>query len=314
MVTTYDLPAWHLQALVWFEQNAGREFDKRPFDVGLATKVTSQQRGIWKPGASKYALSVVQTHKGIYDDLDPDEFEDGTWEYYYHQEGKSAADLRDPERLYSNAGLYRCMEDGIPVGVIIPAESGRGYKVLGLALVISHDAGYFRLLGPVDVSHMTLPVVAEHTGRVSASLIDYPMVDFDPNAAEDNRLKVIAAVHRRQGGPRFRRALLAAYDGLCAVTRYDAPAALEAAHIVPYRGPQTNHITNGLLLRADVHDLFDLGLVAVDAGPMRLILAKELAGTRYERYSGEQLWLPSDPELRPNEEALEKHRLASKVA
>src|SRR5271155_3471993 len=39
---------------------------------------------------------------------------------------------------------------------------------------------------------------------------------------------------------------------------------LEAAHISPYRGLQSNHPQNGLLLRADLHSLFDLGMLAVD--------------------------------------------------
>ena len=48
MASSYDLPLWHIQLLEWFEANAGREFDKRPFDVGLTVKVTSRQRGIWE--------------------------------------------------------------------------------------------------------------------------------------------------------------------------------------------------------------------------------------------------------------------------
>lgn len=32
---------------------------------------------------------------------------------------------------------------------------------------------------------------------------------------------------------------------------------LEAAHVTPYLGPETNDITNGLLLRADLHTLLD---------------------------------------------------------
>ena len=98
------------------------------------------------------------------------------------------------------------------------------------------------------------------------------------------------------------------------MTRYDAPPALEAAHIVPYRGPQTNHPANGLLLRADMHDLFDLGLVAVDADSLRLRLAGELAGTEYEQYEGQRLWLPRDEAARPSREALERHRAGSAVA
>lgn len=313
MSVNYELPAWHVQALEWFEANGGREFARRPFDVGLPKKVTSQQRGIWKPAGTPYALSVVQTHKGVYADQDPVHFEDGTWRYFYHQEGKSPQDLQDPESLYSNAGLFKCWRDSVPVGVIIPAESGRGYQVLGLAFVESYAGGYFGLAGPVSISLGRLPLVAESPATVSAALVEFPATPFDPNAEEDSRLRVIAAVHRRQGAPRFRRALLSAYEGRCAMTQYDAAPALEAAHIVPYRGPQTNHPTNGLLLRADMHDLFDLGLLAVDPS-MRLVIAQDLEKTEYEKYAGWQLWLPGDKELRPNEEALEKHRLQSRVA
>jgi putative restriction endonuclease len=156
--------------------------------------------------------------------------------------------------------------------------------------------------------------VAEQKAHVSVALVELPLGEFDPNTAQDTRLKVIAAVHRRQGAPRFRRALMTAYEGRCAMTQYDAPAALEAAHILPYRGPQTNHPTNGLLLRADMHDLFDLGLVAVDPDSMRLLVAAELANTRYRQYGGQPLFMPSEPELRPNGEALEKHRAQSAVA
>lgn len=313
-MTAYGLPAWHVEALQWFEDHAGQDFAARPFDVGLSVKLTSLQRGIWKPSATVYSLSVVQTHKGVYDDQDPVFFEDGTWEYFYHQEGKTAEDLRDPERLYANAGLFKCMRDGVPVGVLIPATSGQGYHVLGLAMVNSYASGFFGLIGPVSIDSARQPAVAESSRLVSATLVELPLEEFDPNAQEDSRLKVVAAVHRRQGAPRFRRALLSAYDGHCAMTRYDAPPALEAAHIVPYRGPQTNHVANGLLLRADMHDLFDLGLLAVDSGSMTLLMADALAGTQYEQYAGQPLWLPREAELRPNEEALDKHRAMSAVA
>ena len=146
------------------------------------------------------------------------------------------------------------------------------------------------------------------------SLVDFPLGEFDPNAEEDNRLKVVAEVKRRQGAPRFRRALIQAYEGRCAMSGYDASQALEAAHIVPYRGPQTNHPTNGLLLRADMHDLFDLGLIAVDTDTMSLKLAKALEGTMYEPFEDRALWIPREVVARPNVEALQKHRESSAVA
>jgi putative restriction endonuclease len=312
--TAYQIDARHREALLWFETHAAQEFAKRPFDVGLQIKVTSQQRGIWKPSGTPYAISVVQTHKGIYDDQDPLYYLDDTWRYFYHQEGKTAEDFQDPGHLYSNAALFACMRDRVPVGVIIPAENGRGYQVLGLAMVESYASGYFELVGPVSVIEPAELIGAEAPSTLSVSLISLPLGAFDPNAEEDSRLKVVAEVYRRQGAPRFRRALLHAYQGRCAVTRYDAEPALEAAHIVPYRGPQTNHPTNGLLLRADMHDLFDLGLMAVDTDSMRLRLASELQGTMYEQYAEQPLWIPRDAEARPNLEALDKHRMRSAVA
>jgi len=90
MPGTYVLPTWHQDVLEWFERNAGRTTPQRPFDVGLPIKVTSAQKGIWKSGLSPYAISVVQTPKGVYADQDPIFHSDGTWRYFYHQQGQTA--------------------------------------------------------------------------------------------------------------------------------------------------------------------------------------------------------------------------------
>ncbi|TDB38199.1 MAG: HNH endonuclease [Actinobacteria bacterium] len=315
MGTAYRLESWHVDALLWFEENANRVFPNRPFDVGLPIKVSSLQKGIWKPAGIPYAVSVVQTHKGVYDDQDPILHPtDGTWQYFYHQQGKTAEDFRDPGRHFANEALFRCMADGIPVGVIIPGATGRGYQVLGLAMVAGYNQGFFELVGPVSVGIDSRANALENRASVTISLVEFPLEPFNPAAEQDDRIKVIRAVHRRQGAPRFRRALLQAYEGTCAMTRFDAEPALEAAHIVPYRGPQTNHPANGLLLRADMHDLFDLGLVAVDTSTLRLTLAKALEGTKYERYHDQPLWIPRDEVARPSVDALDMHRERSAVA
>lgn len=317
MGPVYQLDPRHREVLEWYEANAGRVFEDRPFDVGLSIKVTSLQKGIWKPAGIPYAVSVVQTRRGIYDDQDPIYFpEEGTWEYFYHQQGKSADDLRDPTRngLFANAALFACIRDRVPVGVIIPSAERKGYQVLGLALVEGYTSGFFRLIGPVSIGAPATDTVAGEAPSTSVALMHLTPDAFDPNSQEDSRHTVIAAVHRRQGAPRFRRALLCAYEGRCAMTDYDAEPALEAAHVIPYRGPQTNHVTNGLLLRADMHDLFDLGLVAVDTDRMVLLLANDLLGTQYERYAGARLRIPRDTAARPNLEALNKHRARSAVA
>ena len=73
---------------------------------------------------------------------------------------------------------------------------------------------------------------------------------FDPNSPSEGRKKILAAIVQRQGQPRFRKRVLSAYGCKCALSDCSVPEALDAAHISPYDGPSTNHVTNGMLLRA----------------------------------------------------------------
>jgi len=130
----------------------------------------------------------------------------------------------------------------------------------------------------------------------------------DVPAHLDARTRVLAAVVRRQGQPEFRQRLIEAYAGRCAVTHCDAVDALEAAHIAPYLGPRTNDVTNGLLLRADIHTLFDLGLLGVDTRTMAVVLAPGLAHTVYGDLAGQALRLPQIVTLHPSKSALDEHR------
>ena len=61
----------------------------------------------------------------------------------------------------------------------------------------------------------------------------------------------------------FRVSVLDACDRACAVTGEHSLPVLEAAHIMPYADGGTHDVTNGLLLRSDIHRLFDLGYVTV---------------------------------------------------
>ena len=127
-----------------------------------------------------------------------------------------------------------------------------------------------------------------------------------PDDDYDARRRVVREIVARRGQPGFRKALLEAYRGRCAVTGYDAAEALEAAHLRPYRGPESNVVSNGLLLRADIHTLLDLDLLAVDPATRTIAVSKLLAGTRYEALSGAQLADPAEARQRPDQEALEK--------
>lgn len=129
---------------------------------------------------------------------------------------------------------------------------------------------------------------------------------FDPHSVIDARNRVLAELARRQGQAKFRRGLLKAYNGKCAVTGTSVQSVLEAAHITPYMGANTNHVTNGLLLRADIHTLFDLRLIRIAPSTLEIKLCDSLKGTPYAEYNGQFLATPVNPNERPSRLALEK--------
>jgi hypothetical protein len=116
-------------------------------------------------------------------------------------------------------------------------------------------------------------------------------------------------VVRRRGQPEFRSRLIAAYGGRCAVTGCDAVAAVEAAHIDPYSGPASQHVANGLLLRADLHTLFDLDLIGIDPDTLTVALAPAVRDTAYADLHGVSLRRPADPAGGPDRDALARRWL-----
>ncbi len=90
--------------------------------------------------------------------------------------------------------------------------------------------------------------------------------DFTPKSQEETRERISRSIAQRRGQPKFRKDLLEAYGYHCAITGCDAEEALEAAHIIPYCETEDNAIYNGLLLRADIHTLFDLSLITIAPG------------------------------------------------
>lgn len=66
---------------------------------------------------------------------------------------------------------------------------------------------------------------------------------------------------------------------------------LEAAHINPYRGEGDNHPDNGLLLRADIHTLFDLDLLGIEPNQLLIELHPGIEG-EYRHLAGKLLLCP----------------------
>lgn len=102
----------------------------------------------------------------------------------------------------------------------------------------------------------------------------------------DERDTVIKAIKARRGQQTFRKNLLDIYNSTCVISGCKIIDILEAAHISPYRGEKDNHVSNGLLLRADIHTLFDLDLIQINPENYLVEISDKLIGSEYEQYNG----------------------------
>jgi len=116
----------------------------------------------------------------------------------------------------------------------------------------------------------------------------------------------------RLGQRSFRLNVMLEYQRRCAVTGEKIWRVLEAAHIQPYSEGGEHQITNGLLLRTDIHRLFDLGYVTV-TNDGHFEVGRQLKedfenGRNYYAMHGCVLSPPVNPGLKPAREMLEWHR------
>ncbi|MBD1433770.1 HNH endonuclease [Sphingobacterium sp. DN00404] len=121
---------------------------------------------------------------------------------------------------------------------------------------------------------------------------------------DDEREIVERGIKLRRGQQKFRDALLKRYNNTCVITGCKIVDILEAAHIRPYRGKNDNHPSNGLLLRADIHTLFDLNLIAIDPDTMMVHFHPKVKN-EYALYDG--ILLITNAGYKPNVEALASH-------
>ncbi|HEV7277082.1 MAG TPA: HNH endonuclease signature motif containing protein [Devosiaceae bacterium] len=183
--------------------------------------------------------------------------------------------------------------------IISIQEMGRSFDVeRELDRAIARFADLMRSLVPSAAEHAYL----DAAGTVREFSEELPEAADDPSARGKRWLLRRVAV--RQGQAQFRDRLIEAYGGRCAVTGTGILATLQAAHITPYGGPDTNHVTNGILMRADVHNLFDVGLLQIDPTTMEMVVSPDVQGTGFGRLHRRPLRLPARLKDRPSVAAL----------
>ncbi len=111
---------------------------------------------------------------------------------------------------------------------------------------------------------------------------------------------------KRVNSPYFRSLVLSAYNE-CAISGETLSEVLDACHIEPYFNEESHHIQNGILLRKDIHTLFDSGLITIDEDYV-VKVSKTVKSRYYQDFQGRRIRLPSKKEHYPSQKALEVAR------
>lgn len=147
--------------------------------------------------------------------------------------------------------------------------------------------------------------------KVSSRLRLFDVLDVAEPASAPGVYGEPVLIRPRIGQGTFRALVTDHYNRRCAVTAEKALPVLDAAHIRPVGSGGQHRLDNGLLLRADVHRLFDAGYVTVTPEG-RFLVSRRLKddfdnGEPYMPFHGQEIWLPRDLGCRPDRRALEWH-------
>ena len=131
-------------------------------------------------------------------------------------------------------------------------------------------------------------------------------------AVESNGFGKPQIVFPRLGQGLFRIMVTDVYEKRCALTGERTLPVLDAAHIKPFAVVQRHEVWNGLLMRSDLHRLFDGGYLSLDPVSRRVLVSKRIKeefenGKDYYKLEGTKISEPTVPWARPNTENLEFH-------
>jgi putative restriction endonuclease len=281
----------HRKGLEWFLAHAGQTLSVPKCLPDGTILHEPAGGGMYVPRDSKYVLSLKSSHNAnedsIYRDFEPTKTSNG-WRYRYQH-----VNIGGP--TWKNQRLQANIDDAVPAGAFrqVPQKIGgiTQYEVLGVAFVTLYDveSGYFEMeSAPAQTEELT-----SNYNR--------------PNVEEDLRRWKETQQAIREGQADFRKELIKAYQGRCAITGYDLELALDAAHVRRYNGRHTNFIQNGLLLRKDLHKLFDHGVFGIRPEDLSVTINDRARNSMYSELSSLRLTPPSAPGLGPDLSLLAEH-------
>jgi len=153
----------------------------------------------------------------------------------------------------------------------------------------------------------------EDEGRILWEAVQSPLAAQSPPVFREERARYGEPyqIQPRLGQGAFRILVTDTYERRCAITREKTLPVLDAAHIIPYGEGGTHDASNGILLRRDIHCLFDRGYVTVTPD-LHFEVSKRIKeefenGRDYYALHGRMMAEPTAPAYRPARSALEWH-------
>lgn len=203
---------------------------------------------------------------------------------------KCGAQFEEPEIESVPARLYTARHDAAwtPLEGLLKADELR---------TLTTHRGDFNAMRPLDwpafSSALTDRGARRAVERVSARRSDLSWDPPNGMLLEMPQGFVHSVVRVRRGQRKFREHLLTSQGSRCAFTGAAPERVLEAGHLYSYARLGTHHAHGGLMLRRDIHRLFDDGLLSVDPTRLQVDVAEELARfPQYARLHGGGLVVP----------------------
>ena len=190
-------------------------------------------------------------------------------------------------------------------------------KKLSTNLTVRNNSGeiYSKLITPTNNYGLDFKILSEYFAQIKKSGKIFELVendltsegDFDPSKLEPDSPRKTSSAKQRTGQQNFRIKILAAYKHKCCISDCDLIEAMEANHIDPYIGRDSNHVQNGVPLRKDLHQLWTRGLLGITKEYKVVLHDKVKNSEHYKGYEGKKMKLPTNNSYYPNTTALERH-------
>lgn len=135
------------------------------------------------------------------------------------------------------------------------------------------------------------------------SLIHYTLLEpgdaYEPESLDDDQAAspmefAIKAIKARRGAKRLRNQLRQSYGDRCGISGPCPRDLLEVAYIVPFPQGNVHSLANSILMRSDLHTLWDLNLLGIDPDDLKVCVSEQLKGTGYEKLDGRTIVAPKD--------------------